>query len=269
MKRPLVVKLGSSLVVDGDGKPRRAFLRARAREIADVVENGTPVCVVSSGAIALGLRRLQLTRRPTSLPRLQAASALGKAELQRAWQDAFQSHGIDTAQILLTHADLADRERYLNARSTLLTLLRLGAVPIINENDTVITDEIKFGDNDTLGALVANLIEADVLVLLTDQRGLYTADPRILGTTYGFFDFSDNGQRTIGQVRAQPPLTRVQPVRPAELARLERRHGGRQRLVGEEARRSHLVVRLQRHDVVARGQRLGGVRGLVVLDVRP
>ncbi|MCB1938875.1 MAG: glutamate 5-kinase, partial [Rhodocyclaceae bacterium] len=127
---------------------------------------------------AAGMKRLGWTRRPHEMHKLQAAAAVGQMGLTQAYEDAFTKHGLHTAQILLTHDDLADRKRYLNARSTLTTLLKLGVIPIINENDTVVTDEIKFGDNDTLGALVANLIEADALVILTDQDGLYTADPR-------------------------------------------------------------------------------------------
>jgi glutamate 5-kinase len=172
MKRPLVVKLGSSLVVDEQGKPRRAALRKRAAEIAELVAAGTPVCVVSSGAIALGLRRLGLERRPSSLPRLQAASALGQAALQRAWQDAFDAHGLETAQILLTSAEIAERRAYVNVRNALVALFSLGAVPVINENDATATDEISFGDNDALAAQVAVLVRARLLVLLTSVPGV-------------------------------------------------------------------------------------------------
>jgi glutamate 5-kinase len=172
VKRPLVVKLGSSLVVDERGRPRRALLRARAAEIAEIVEGGTPVCVVSSGAIALGLRRLGVGRRPASLPRLQAASALGQAALQRAWQDALGAHGIDAGQILLTSAEIAERRAYVNARSALNALFTLGAVPVVNENDATATDEISFGDNDALAAQVAVLVRARMLVLLTSVAGV-------------------------------------------------------------------------------------------------
>jgi glutamate 5-kinase len=134
--------------------------------------------MVSSGAIAEGMKRLGWASRPQEIHELQAAAAVGQMGLAQMYETKLREHGMGSAQVLLTHADLADRERYLNARSTLLTLLRLGVVPVINENDTVVTDEIKFGDNDTLGALVANLVEADALVILTDQKGLYTADPR-------------------------------------------------------------------------------------------
>jgi glutamate 5-kinase len=174
----LVVKVGSSLVTnDGRGLDHAAIGRW-ASQIAALREQGKEVVLVSSGAIAEGIHRLGWTKRPREIDELQAAAAVGQMGLAQVYESSFSKHGIRTAQILLTHADLADRERYLNARSTLLTLLRLGCVPIINENDTVITDEIKFGDNDTLGALVANLIEGDALVILTDQRGLFTADPR-------------------------------------------------------------------------------------------
>ncbi|MDR2678931.1 MAG: glutamate 5-kinase, partial [Zoogloeaceae bacterium] len=134
--------------------------------------------LVSSGAIACGMQRLGWEKRPRELRELQACAAIGQMGLAQIYREAFFAHGVHTAQILLTHADLADRIRYLNARSTLAALLELGVVPVINENDTVVTDEIKFGDNDTLGALVANAMEADALVILTDQEGLYTADPR-------------------------------------------------------------------------------------------
>ena len=172
MKRPLVVKLGSSLVVDPHGRPRRALLRARAAEIAELVAAGSPVCVVSSGAIALGLRRLGLDRRPTSLPRLQAASALGQAALQRAWQDAFRPLGVDAAQVLLTSAELGDRRAYVNIRNALQALHALGVVPVVNENDATATDEISFGDNDALAAQVAVLLKARLLVLLTSVPGV-------------------------------------------------------------------------------------------------
>ena len=172
MKRPLVVKLGSGLVVDGRGRPRRTLLRARAVEIAEIVAGGTPVCVVSSGAIALGLRRLGLDRRPSSLPRLQAASALGQAALQRAWQDALAPHGLAAAQILLTSTEIGERRAYVNARRTLGALFSLGSVPVVNENDATATDEISFGDNDALAAQVAVLVRARLLVLLTSVPGV-------------------------------------------------------------------------------------------------
>src|SRR5450830_401081 len=174
----LIVKVGSSLVTnDGRGLDHAAIARWAA-QIAALRAMGKQVVLVSSGAIAEGMLRLGFEHRPTDIHELQACAAVGQMGLAQIYESSFRAHGLGTAQVLLTHADLADRERYLNARSTLSTLLRLGVVPIINENDTVVTDEIKFGDNDTLGALVANLIEADTLVILTDQHGLFSADPR-------------------------------------------------------------------------------------------
>lgn len=174
----IVVKVGSSLVTnDGQGLDGAAIAHW-AGQIAAIRLSGKQIVLVSSGAIAEGMQRLGWSRRPKAIHELQAAAAVGQMGLVQIYETSFRDHGLKTAQVLLTHDDLADRKRYLNARSTLMTLLELGVIPIINENDTVVTDEIKFGDNDTLGALVANLIEADVLVILTDQRGLYTADPR-------------------------------------------------------------------------------------------
>jgi len=176
--RRLVVKVGSSLVTNqGQGLDREAIARWAA-QIAQLRERDKEVVLVSSGAIAEGMQRLGWTRRPQAMQDLQAAAAVGQMGLVQVYESSFREHGLHTAQVLLTHADLADRQRYLNARSTLRTLLALGVIPIINENDTVVTDEIKFGDNDTLGALVTNLIEADCLIILTDQAGLYTRDPR-------------------------------------------------------------------------------------------
>jgi len=176
--RRLVIKLGSSLVTnDGRGIDHAAVARW-AEEIAALKRSGKEVVLVSSGAIAEGMQRLGWTKRPSAIHALQAAAAIGQMGLVQAYEAAFSRFGLHTAQILLTHEDLADRRRYLNARSTLLTLLALGVIPVINENDTVTTDEIRLGDNDTLGALVTNLIDADALVLLTDQDGLHSADPR-------------------------------------------------------------------------------------------
>jgi glutamate 5-kinase len=174
----LVVKVGSALVTNGGAGLAHDFIDDCARQIAVLRATGREVLLVSSGAIAAGMQRLGWTNRPPAIHDLQAAAAVGQMGLAQAYDSTFARHGLKAAQILLTHDDLADRVRYLNARSTLNTLLALGVVPIINENDTVVTDEIKFGDNDTLGALVANLVEADALIILTDQRGLFTADPR-------------------------------------------------------------------------------------------
>lgn len=177
-----VVKVGSALVTNrGEGLDVAAIAQW-ARQIASLRTMGKEIVLVSSGAIAEGVQRLGWKTRPHRMHQLQAAAAVGQMGMIQVYETCFREHGLHTAQVLLTHADLADRKRYLNARSTLLTLLELGVIPIINENDTVVTDEIKFGDNDTLGALVTNLIEADCLVILTDQDGLYTADPRKVPT---------------------------------------------------------------------------------------
>ena len=176
--RRIVVKVGSSLVTnEGRGVDAQA-IGNWCRQLAALAAQGREMVMVSSGAIAEGMKRLGWSTRPRELPELQAAAAVGQMGLVQMYEAQLSQHGLRSAQVLLTHADLADRERYLNARSTLLTLLALKVIPVINENDTVVNDEIKFGDNDTLGALVANLVEADVLVILTDQRGLYAADPR-------------------------------------------------------------------------------------------
>jgi glutamate 5-kinase len=176
--RRVVVKVGSSLVTnDGRGLDEVA-IGEWCRQMAHLIRDGREVIMVSSGAIAEGMKRLGWAVRPRAIQELQAAAAVGQMGLAQMYETKLKLNGLGSAQVLLTHADLADRERYLNARSTLLTLLKLGVVPVINENDTVVNDEIKFGDNDTLGALVANLVEADALVILTDQQGLFTADPR-------------------------------------------------------------------------------------------
>jgi len=174
----LVVKVGSSLVTnEGRGMDPAAIARL-AEQIAALGKLGKQTILVSSGAIAEGMLRLGWSKRPHAMHELQAAAAVGQMGLAQAYETAFRGHGLKTAQVLLTHADMADRQRYLNARSTLRTLLALGVVPVINENDTVVTDEIKLGDNDTLGAMVTNLVEADALIILTDQAGLFDADPR-------------------------------------------------------------------------------------------
>ena len=176
--RRVVVKVGSSLVTNDGRGLDEAAIGEWCRQMAVLVHQGREVIMVSSGAIAEGMKRLGWVKRPHEIHELQAAAAVGQMGLAHMYETKLRENGLGSAQVLLTHADLADRERYLNARSTLLTLLKLGVVPVINENDTVVNDEIKFGDNDTLGALVANLVEADALIILTDQKGLFTADPR-------------------------------------------------------------------------------------------
>ena len=174
----IVVKVGSSLVTnEGRGLDAEA-IGQWCQQLAALVQSGREVIMVSSGAIAEGMKRLGWASRPKAIHELQAAAAVGQMGLVQVYESELRKNGVGSAQVLLTHADLADRERYLNARSTLLSLLQFGVVPVINENDSVVNDEIKFGDNDTLGALVANLVDADALIILTDQKGLYTADPR-------------------------------------------------------------------------------------------
>jgi glutamate 5-kinase len=196
LARRIVVKVGSSLVTnEGRGIDAEA-VGNWCRQLAELARQGREVVMVSSGAIAEGMKRLGWSSRPTELHELQAAAAVGQMGLAQMYESQLSHHGMGSAQVLLTHADLADRERYLNARSTLLTLLGLNVIPVINENDTVVTDEIKFGDNDTLGALVANLVDADALVILTDQRGLYSADPR-KDTTARFIDEATAGDAAL------------------------------------------------------------------------
>ena len=173
-----VVKIGSALLTaDGRGLDR-AILGGWVDQLADAVGEGREPVIVSSGAVAEGMARMGWTRRPGTLHELQAAAAIGQMGLVQAWESCFARRGLHTAQVLLTHDDLTDRRRYLNARSTLRTLIALKTIPVVNENDTVANEELRFGDNDTLAALVANLLEADLLVLLTDQPGLFDADPR-------------------------------------------------------------------------------------------
>jgi len=176
--RRWVVKLGSAILTNNGCGLRMESLAAWASQIVTLRERGHEVVLVSSGSVAEGVVRLGLKSRPQAVHELQAAAAVGQMGLIQAYETCFQQHGMRTAQVLLTHDDIADRERYLNARSTLRTLIKMGVVPIINENDTVATDEIRFGDNDTLAGLVANLVEAHALVILTDQQGLFNRDPR-------------------------------------------------------------------------------------------
>ncbi|WP_163835143.1 glutamate 5-kinase [Spartinivicinus ruber] len=173
-----VIKIGSALLTDNGKGLDTQSMAGWVDQIAELSRLGHEIVLVSSGSVAAGMSRLGWTARPSAIHELQTAAAVGQMGLVQAYESRFNTHGMTTAQVLLTHADLSDRQRYLNARSTLRSLLALGVIPVVNENDTVVTDEIRFGDNDTLGALVANLIEADVLVILTDQQGLMTADPR-------------------------------------------------------------------------------------------
>ncbi|MDX1696299.1 MAG: glutamate 5-kinase [Ketobacteraceae bacterium] len=179
--RRWVVKIGSALLTGNGAGVDREAIAGWVEQMARLRQEGVELVLVSSGAVAEGMCRLGWTTRPDSIHELQAAAAVGQMGLVQTWESCFQKHGLHTAQVLLTHDDLSDRKRYLNSRSSLLTLLSLGVVPVVNENDSVVTDEIRFGDNDTLGALVANLVEAELLVILTDQKGLYDKDPRAHG----------------------------------------------------------------------------------------
>ena len=176
--RRWVVKIGSALLTDNGRGLDVDAIAGWVQQLAKLQQQGIELVLVSSGAVAAGMTRLGWSERPDSIHELQAAAAVGQTGLVQAYEQQFQKYGLATAQILLDHDDLSNRQRYLNARSTIRALTRLGVVPIVNENDTVVTDEIRFGDNDTLGALVANLVEAEVLVILTDQDGMYSADPR-------------------------------------------------------------------------------------------
>jgi glutamate 5-kinase len=217
VKRPVVVKLGSSLVAGPGGRIRRSVLSARAREVAAVVQSGTPVCIVSSGAIALGLPRLGLRSRQRSLPRLQAASALGQVKLQTAWDLALGREGVVAGQVLLTAADVADRAAYVNARHTLRTLFSLGAVPVVNENDATATDEITFGDNDALAAQVALLVGARLLVLLTEVPGVFTHAPGTPGAQL-VTDGREAASAVVGRVSATGKGGMGSKILAAELA---------------------------------------------------
>jgi len=177
--RRVVIKIGSSLLTKGGRGLDKVAIAEWVRQMAALRQRGVDVILVSSGSVAEGMCRLGLKVRPTALHELQAAASVGQMGLVRVFDDNFQQHDLHAAQVLLTHDDLSDRQRYLNARSTLLTLIKFGVVPVINENDAVATEEIRFGDNDTLAALVANLVEAELLVILTDQKGLFTADPSV------------------------------------------------------------------------------------------
>lgn len=189
-----VVKIGSALLTDNGCGLKSETVATWAGQIMALIKEGREVVVVSSGAVAEGITRLGWSRRPEALGELQVAAAVGQMGLIQAWESCFKRHGLHTAQILLTHDDIADRRRYLNARSTLRQLVKLGVIPVVNENDSVATEEIQFGDNDHLAGLVTNLIEADLLVLLTDQEGLYEQDPRHV-----------SGARLISEGRAGDP----------------------------------------------------------------
>jgi glutamate 5-kinase len=191
----VVIKIGSSLLTQGGQGLHKEAIKEWVAQMTGLKQQLVDVILVSSGSVAEGMSRLKLKHRPKTLHELQAAAAVGQMGLVRVFDDNFQHYGFHAAQVLLTHDDLSDRQRYLNARSTLLTLLKFGVVPVINENDTVATEEIRFGDNDTLAALVANLVEADLLIILTDQQGLYTGDPGLFPDAQLISQISVNDSR--------------------------------------------------------------------------
>ncbi|CAA9891515.1 Glutamate 5-kinase [Candidatus Methylobacter favarea] len=191
----VVIKIGSSLLTERGRGLNKPAITAWVRQMAGLRQQFIEVVLVSSGSVAEGMCRLGLKVRPKTLHELQAAASLGQMGLVRIFDDNFQQNGLHAAQVLLTHDDLSDRQRYLNARSTLLTLLKFGVVPVINENDAVATEEIRFGDNDTLAALVVNLVEADLLIILTDQKGLFTGDPGLYPEAKLISEISVNDER--------------------------------------------------------------------------
>jgi glutamate 5-kinase len=276
----VIVKIGSSLLTGGGRGLDMAAIRAWVDQIADLHTRGIAVVLVSSGSVAEGMSRLGWKVRPRSLHELQAAASVGQMGLVQTYESLFQQHGLKTAQILLTHDDLSDRQRYLNARSTLRTLLNLGVVPIINENDTVATEEIRFGDNDTLAALVANSLEADLLVILTDQSGLFDRDPSVHPDAELVSDAGVNDTRLGAMVgESRSGLGRGGMITKLRAGRLAARSGTATVIVGGRERRvlerviagedlgSFLIPDLS--PMVARKRWLAGqlkLKGAVVLD---
>jgi len=277
--RRWVVKIGSSLLTDGGRGLQREAIGRWVAQMAELRSGGAELVLVSSGAVAEGMTRLGWKSRPAEVHHLQAAAAVGQMGLVQTWESYFQNHGMHTAQILLVHEDLSNRRRYLNARSTLRTLIELGVVPVVNENDTVATDEIRFGDNDTLAALVANLIDADVLVILTDQDGLFAHDPRevpdapLVHEADAHDEALDHMAGGSGQFGRGGMLTKVRA------ARLAARSGADTVIVGGRApdvllrlaagERLGTLLHTRQQPIAARKQWLAGhlkVRGQLVLD---
>ncbi|HNC69056.1 MAG TPA: glutamate 5-kinase [Pseudomonadales bacterium] len=278
--RRWVIKIGSTLLTDGGRGLHREAIADWVAQMAELRVRGIEVVLVSSGSVAEGMARLGWSSRPAEIHRLQAAAAVGQMGLVQTYETFFHEHGLRTAQILLVHDDLGNRQRYLNARSTLKTLLELGVVPVINENDTVATDEIRFGDNDTLGALVANLIEADVLVILTDQPGLFARDPRRDPQAPLVHDADANDQ-TLEQMAggSGTELGRGGMITKVRAARIAARSGAETVIVGGRAERVLLRVaageeigtwlHTSEAPLAARKRWLAGqlqVRGRLVLD---
>lgn len=246
--RRWVIKIGSSLLTnDGQGLDRSA-IAGWVEQMADLVKRGHEVVLVSSGAVAAGMSRLGWKQRPESIHELQAAAAVGQMGLIQTYEEAFQKYALHTAQILLDHDDLSNRERYLNARSTLKTLTQLNVIPIVNENDTVVTDEIRFGDNDTLGALVANLIEADALLILTDQLGMYDSDPRKNALAKIIAESPAGADELIGMAGGGGTLGRGGMATKVKAARLAQRSGAHTVIVG--GRQEKIITRITQGEVL-------------------
>lgn len=238
-----VIKIGSAVLTDDGRGLDRSSIQHWVEQIVELRQRGIEIVLVSSGAVAEGMSRLGWKNRPEVLHELQAAAAIGQMGLVQAYESCFQQYGIHTAQILLDHDDLSNRERYLNARSTMQTLIKLGAISVVNENDTVVTDEIRFGDNDTLAALVANLVEADLLIILTDQDGLFDKDPRVSA-----------GAKLIARARAGDDA--LEAMATGEGGRLGR--GG----MSTKVRAARLAARSGCHTVIASGRRQSLLRCL-------
>lgn len=278
--RRWVVKIGSALLTD-DGKGlSHELIAGIVSQMAALKSQGLELVLVSSGSVAEGMTRLGLKQRPAHLHELQAAAAIGQMGLVQAYETCFQSHGLHTAQVLLTHDDLSDRKRYLNARSTINTLIEFGVIPVINENDTVVTDEIRFGDNDTLGALVTNLVDADALVILTDQQGMFDRDPRQDDSAQLIAEVAANDKTLDAMAGARSgALGRGGMVTKLRAARLASRSGANTVIVG--GRIEQILLRLRQGEELgtllypdttrqmARKQWLAGhlqTRGQLVLD---
>lgn len=275
----LVVKVGSAILTDnGRGLDRKA-ISSLVVQMAAIRHSGIELVLVSSGAVAAGMTRLGWTERPNALHELQAAAAVGQMGLIQNYESEFQHFGLHTAQVLLSHDDISARDRYLNARSTLTTLLGLGVVPVVNENDTVVTDEIRFGDNDTLAALVANLVDADALVILTDQEGLYEADPRLYNNAELLNEINANDDSLMAMAGGSGRLGRGGMVTKIKAAKLAARSGAHTVIAGGSVR--DVLSRIVSGDTVgtllvadqqplaARKQWLAGLmktNGLVQLD---
>lgn len=275
-----VVKIGSALLTDDGRGLSHELIASIVAQMAALKSQGLELVLVSSGSVAEGMTRLGLKQRPAHLHELQAAAAIGQMGLVQAYETCFQSHGLHTAQVLLTHDDLSDRKRYLNARSTINTLIDFGVIPVINENDTVVTDEIRFGDNDTLGALVANLVDADALIILTDQQGMYDKDPRQDASASLISEMAANDTSLDAMAGARAgSLGRGGMVTKLRAARLASRSGANTVIAG--GRIEQILMRLRQGEDVgtllfpdtsrqmARKQWLAGhlqTRGQLVLD---